>query len=100
MNLLWILGTLVAGAALGSLYFGGLWLTVRRLPATRRPSTLGLASLAGRGGILLVGLSVLMEYGWDNLLFSLAGVLLARSVIVAWLTMSLADTTPAVRGRT
>jgi F1F0 ATPase subunit 2 len=43
------------GLILGLLYFGGLWLTVRRLPTTRHPISLAIGSLVLRLGLCLGG---------------------------------------------
>jgi F1F0 ATPase subunit 2 len=45
----------LVGLALGCLYFGGLWLTVRRLPTTQNPVLLTLLSFIGRIGIVVFG---------------------------------------------
>ena len=45
---------LAAGFTAGIIYFGGLWLTVRKLPHARHPILLALGSLAGRMAILLL----------------------------------------------
>lgn len=39
---------LVAGAVLGTAYFGGLWLTARRVPDSRHPAALALGSFVLR----------------------------------------------------
>ncbi|MFW5733796.1 MAG: ATP synthase subunit I [Oceanidesulfovibrio sp.] len=39
---------IVAGVAVGLFFFGGLWWTVRRLPASQNPALLLLASALGR----------------------------------------------------
>lgn len=48
------------GFILGILYFGGLWLTVRRLPTTRHPIQLSIASLVMRLGLCLAGVALLL----------------------------------------
>jgi F1F0 ATPase subunit 2 len=52
--------TLILGALLGIIYFGGLWITVRRLPKVRAPIFLAIGSLIGRLAIVLSGFSVLL----------------------------------------
>jgi F1F0 ATPase subunit 2 len=92
----------VAGIVIGSLFFGGLWLTVRRLgrnsPAgkrlsggsqpgarqseARRPGLLFLASFAAR-----IGVSVFAFYwigrwwDWYGLLAALVGFLIPRIIL-------------------
>ncbi|MEE3719742.1 ATP synthase subunit I [Tumidithrix elongata RA019] len=52
--------TLILGAVLGTIYFGGLWVTVRKLPKARAPVLLALGSFFGRLGIVLAGFSLLL----------------------------------------
>jgi len=74
-----------AGAALGLLYFGGLWLTLQRLPTARRPKTLLLGSFVGRTALVL-GIFYIMarvaEVGWEGLALSLIGFLAVRFLLV------------------
>lgn len=72
----------VAGVVIGSLYFGGLWLTIRRLPTARRPALLFLGSYFGRNAACLIGFFAVMQGRWERLLACLAGFLLARFVAV------------------
>jgi F1F0 ATPase subunit 2 len=74
-----------AGVGLGLFYFGGLWLTVRRLPTTRWPALLTLGSLLGRLAPTLVGFYLVMAGRWERLLACLVGFVLVRLVIVAWI---------------
>ena len=72
---------LVAGLLAGTLYFAGLWWTVRRLNTSRRPSLLMAASFALRAA-LAAGVFYLVGKGHgDRLLVCLAGFLLARWLI-------------------
>jgi F1F0 ATPase subunit 2 len=69
------------GAALGALFFGGLWWTVARSLASRRPALWLLASLFLRGALVLAGFHVLSGGRWERLLACLAGFVLARIVL-------------------
>ena len=73
------------GLALGAAYFGGLWWTLARLRCWRRPGWALAASFAVRGPLLLVVLALLARQGVVPLLFALAGFLVARVVLAAWL---------------
>jgi F1F0 ATPase subunit 2 len=86
VSLMSIAATIVAGTFVGVVYFGGLWWTVRRLPATRHPWALYLASLAIRSALtLFVFYVVLTDYGMPQLLMLLAAFLLVRLVMAAQL---------------
>jgi len=69
-----------AGLALGALHFAGLWQTLGRLPRTRMPGMLMVASLVGRLAVLLGGFYLLAHWGgWPALVAGLVGVVAARS---------------------
>ncbi len=70
-----------AGMLMGLGYFGGLWLTVQRLPKSRHPALLLVGSFALRMVLLLVGLYVVMGGQWERALACVAGLLLARAVL-------------------
>lgn len=72
----------LAGATLGLLFFGGLWLTVRRVPEARRPGLLMAGSFLVRVGLLAAGLLLLARAGAAHLLAGLLGVLVARTLLV------------------
>jgi F1F0 ATPase subunit 2 len=84
---LWHPGVLfIAGLILGSLYFGGLWLTLNRLPRWRHPFlALGL-SLLVRLTILLGGGAWLLQSSaispLQTILLLSAGVWLSRMVLI------------------
>lgn len=73
----------LAGALLGAVYFGGLWLTVRRLSRVRGPapwlaaSYLGRLVVAGAGFGLLVALS-----GLPAVASALVGFLAVRYALI------------------
>ncbi len=71
-----------AGLLLGLFYFGGLWLTVQRLPRSEHPGMLTLVSLIIRLGVTLAGFYLVMAGRWERLLVCLAGFLLVRIVLV------------------
>jgi F1F0 ATPase subunit 2 len=69
---------IAAGAALGGLYFGGLWLTAGRLTRHPRPGLLLGLSFAVRLALALAVFSALVSVGWVVSVAALAGFLLAR----------------------
>ena len=72
------------GAALGALYFEGLWLTTSRLGRARLPGLLLIVSFAVRAAVLTAGLFLVMAGGLGQLLAALVGFVVARAVIVRW----------------
>jgi F1F0 ATPase subunit 2 len=71
----------LAGLLLGLFYFGGLWLTVRRLPSSKRPGMLMLGSFTARLLITLCGFVLLMDGNWERIVACMAGFLATRFVI-------------------
>lgn len=70
------------GTALGLIFVGGLWLTVRQLARSRHPGILVTTSLLLRFGITLAGFYVLAQDGdWRYLLAAAAGFTLPRLLI-------------------
>ncbi len=72
---------LFLGLLLGLLYFGGLWLTVRRLPRSTNPHLLWLGSLALRLALLLACIVPLARLGSLPMLACLATMLAVREVL-------------------
>jgi F1F0 ATPase subunit 2 len=77
-----LIGSFLAGGALGAVYFYGLFLTVRRLPGARRPALLMMGSFLGRTAVVLAGLYLVMGGGVWFLAAAVAGFLIARVVLV------------------
>lgn len=71
------------GAAVGSLYFGGLWLTVRRLATARRPNRLLVISYGLRLSLLLAAFYPLARHGLTAVAAAMAGLLLSRHLWLA-----------------
>ncbi|OIQ76271.1 N-ATPase, AtpR subunit [mine drainage metagenome] len=94
---LWILAQAwAAGAVLGALFFGGLWLTVHRLLLTGRPALWVLGSFLLRSGVALIGFYLVAGGGWQRLLACLLGFVMARQWL-ARLTRSRGDAAASVR---
>jgi F1F0 ATPase subunit 2 len=70
------------GVGLGVFYFGGLWLTTRRIPGSRRPALMTLGSFAVRSVICLLGFYLIVGNGLTALLISIAGFVLTKIVVV------------------
>ena len=78
----YLLLAFLVGIGAGSFHFGALWLTVRRLPRSRRPGLLVWGSLMGRIAVTLLAFYLVMGGHWAGLIACLAGFILARSVLV------------------
>lgn len=83
-DVLQLTAALTAGAMAGAVYFAGLWMTVRALPASRHPALLTFASFAFRLALALVCfLALVRAGGWTSTAAGLGGFLLARTIIVS-----------------
>jgi F1F0 ATPase subunit 2 len=75
----------MAGGVFGTIFFGGLWWTVRRGVSSRRPALWFLGSALLRMGIALAGFYFVGRGHWERLLGCLLGFVMAR-LVVMWLT--------------
>ena len=79
-----ILG-LISGIALGVFFYGGLWMTVQRMPAARHPAALVLGSLVVRMAVVLAGFLWLTRGRWQNALAILLGLIAGRLAVSRFL---------------
>jgi F1F0 ATPase subunit 2 len=85
----------LTGFGLGLFFYGGLWLTIRVLQTSRRPTLLALGSFWIRTAVVLLGFVLVANYGWRNALICLGGFVIGRVAISRWTPRS-----PAKRGAT
>lgn len=80
-----VLSTL-AGAGIGTVFFAGLWLTVRTPPSARHPGLLAALSLVVRIALAVaVFVAVARGGAWLRVVACLAGFLVTRWALVSWL---------------
>ena len=72
---------LLAGAGLGAIFFGGLWITIRRGVLSERPALWFLLSMLLRMSIALAGFYFVSGGRWDRLLLCLLGFVMARFAV-------------------
>jgi F1F0 ATPase subunit 2 len=75
----------LAGCAIGLVFFGGLWWTVRKAVSSRQPAIWFLGSLLLRMGIAVAGFVAVSGGHWERLASCLIGFVMAR-LAVTWLT--------------
>ena len=68
----------VCGILLGIVFFGGLWLTVKKGVNSKTPALWFLASFILRIAIVLTGFYYVSQGHWQRLLICLFGFLIAR----------------------
>jgi F1F0 ATPase subunit 2 len=89
--------SLVAGCALGAIFFGSLWWTVRKGMSSERPALWFFGSMVLRISVALSGFYFVSGGHWERLLVCLIGFVVAR-LFVTWLTQPLGEnqSSPAV----
>ncbi len=70
-----------AGAVLGVVYFGGLWMTLRLLQQVRSPALLVFGSFLARSLVVVAGFLVVAGPHWQRLVAILVGFLVARLIL-------------------
>jgi F1F0 ATPase subunit 2 len=72
---------LLAGVLLGGVFFGGLWWTVKKGMASKRPALWFLVSFLLRMGIVMAGFYFVGQGDWRRLVTCLVGFVIARLFI-------------------
>jgi F1F0 ATPase subunit 2 len=75
------MGAFLAGAVLGGIFFGGLWLTIRLTLSSAALGPWLLGSFVLRTMIVLAGIDVVFAGHWQRLIACLSGFVLARFVV-------------------
>jgi len=91
---------LLAGAVLGVVFFGGLWWTVQKGATSARPELWFFGSLLLRTGMILAGFYFVSQGHWSRLVACLLGFLIARVIVVKWLTQAPAEEQTALEKET
>lgn len=74
--------SMFGGMILGTIYLGGLYLTVRRLRESAQPALLMVGSFGLRIAILLGGFYFIMDGRWERLVAAVAGFMIVRTAII------------------
>jgi|AACY02.16.fsa_nt_gi F1/F0 ATPase, Methanosarcina type, subunit 2 len=77
-----VLIALAAGAAMGGLFFGGLLVTVRRIPRARHPQRMVLGSFVLRTAVVLGGFAGLVALGWHGPCLALLSFIVTRVAVM------------------
>ncbi len=76
-----LVAAFVAGLALGFLFFGGLWLTVKQLATAKQPALLFVASFVLRTAAVVVGVYLIGAGQWQRIAACMAGFILMRALL-------------------
>ncbi len=79
-TLIWVLA-LAAGVLLGTMFFTGLWWTVRKAVISRQPARWLLGSQLLRASLTLAGFYLVSGGHWQRLLACLLGFVFARFMV-------------------
>ena len=72
----------IGGLLLGTIFFGGLWFTVRKLVNSKIPALWFLGSFILRISITLIGFYYISSGSWQRLLICVAGFITARYTVI------------------
>ena len=72
----------IVGLLLGTIFFGGLWFSVRKLVNSKRPALWFLGSFILRVSITLIGFYYISSGSWQRLLICVAGFITARYSVI------------------
>lgn len=88
-----LLSALMGGAALGILFFGGLWWTVRKGLYSERPALWFFTSFLLRTGTALAGMYYISAGHWQRLLVCLLGCIIGRLIVMRLSRLEKSDNT-------
>ncbi|ERM82257.1 hypothetical protein P872_18920 [Rhodonellum psychrophilum GCM71 = DSM 17998] len=72
----------IGGWVLGIFFFGGLWWTVNKAIAAKKPGFWFIGSFLVRTSITVFGFYYLSQGSWQTVLFGILGFLIARHLIL------------------
>ncbi len=81
-DIIYMILAFIIGLLLGTIFFGGLWYTVKKLVTSKTPALLFLASFILRVSITLIGFYYISSGSWQGLLISVAGFITARYSVI------------------
>ena len=86
-EILYMVLAFIGGLVLGTLFFGGLWLTVKKSVTSKIPALWVFGSFFLRVGITLIGFYYISLGSWQRFLICVVGFIAARYIVI-YLTKS------------
>ena len=74
--------TMLAGGLMGTLFFGGLWITVKEGVRSKSPALWFIGSFILRSAIAMTGFYYVARGSWQRSVICLVGFIIARLVII------------------
>lgn len=87
-EIIYMILAFIGGLLLGTLFFGGLWFTVRKLSTSKIPALWFSGSFILRGSITLIGFYYISSGSWQRLLIGVAGFITARFAVTHFTKLS------------
>jgi len=81
-DIVYMILAFIGGLLLGTIFFGGLWLTVKKLVTSKIPSLWFLGSFFLRLSITLIGFYYISLGNWQRLLICVVGFIAARYIVM------------------
>jgi len=81
-NILYMAFAFIVGMLLGTIFFGGLWLTIKNTATSKVPGLLFFGSFVLRIAIALFGFYYVSHGNWQRLLTCLVGFIVARFLVI------------------
>ena len=81
-EIVYIILAFIVGLLLGTIFFGGLWFTVRKLVTSKIPALWFLGSFILRISITLIGFYYISSGSWQRFLICVAGFITARYSVI------------------
>jgi len=86
-----------AGAALGTIFFGGLWWTVEKGVSSKQPAVWFMGSRLLRMSIALVGFYFIGRGHWERMVACLIGFIIARFILMRLTRTRIEHPNPAAK---
>ena len=87
MTVLYYILSFLAGGLLAVCFIGGLWVTVSKMTVSKRPYLLAVSSFVLRTALVISGLYLLLQAGWQYMFAGLIGFVVARTITTSRLSM-------------
>ena len=81
-EILYMVLAFIEGLGLGTLFFGGLWLTMKKVLTSKMPGLLFSASFLIRTAITMIGFYYISLGHWQGLLVCVLGYIVARFLVM------------------
>ncbi|HWB25691.1 MAG TPA: ATP synthase subunit I [Chitinophagaceae bacterium] len=90
-DIIYLAVALLAGAIIGVIFFGGLWLTTKKAVTSRLPAVWVLGSFFLRIFIALTGFYIVSQGNWHRLVICMVGFLAARFFSIRYVKLTSAE---------